>query len=75
MARLRPSLIASAVFIDPIVFLLHHHKVAQSFLYSRPQKRDALGAVERYFIKSEHSIISYFHRHFYWCVPMAQSLP
>ena len=75
MARTQPARLASCVFIDPIVFLLHHHKVAQSFLYSRPQKRDALGAVERYFIKSEHSIISYFHRHFYWCVPMAQSLP
>jgi hypothetical protein len=66
MTRKRPELLASCVFIDPIVFLLHHHKVAQSFLYSRPQKRDALAAVERYFIKSERSIISYFHRHFYW---------
>ena len=27
---------------------------------------DAIAAVENYFIKSEHSIVSFFHRHFYW---------
>ena len=66
LARLQPQLLASCVFIDPIVFLLHQHKVAQSFLYSRPDKDNTKGHVERYFIKSEHSIVSFFHRHFYW---------
>ena len=66
LARLQPQLLASCVFIDPIVFLLHHHKVAQSFLYSRPDSRNFRGHVEHYFIKSELSIVSYFHRHFYW---------
>ena len=28
--RLRPNLVASAVFVDPIVFLLHHHKVRRA---------------------------------------------
>ena len=64
VARLRPSLIASAVFIDPIVFLLHHHKVAHNFMYEKPS--DALSAVETYFIKSEQRIVSYFHRSFHW---------
>ena len=45
LARLQPQLLASAVFIDPIVFLLHHHKVAQSFLYSRPEKTNFRGHV------------------------------
>ena len=58
------SQLASCVFIDPIVFLLHQPKVAQQFLYMRP--KDALSAVEHYFIKSEHSIVCYFHRHFFW---------
>ena len=66
LARLKPHLLASCVFIDPIVFLLHHHKVAQSFLYSRPLKQDAKAKVERFFVKSEHSVVAYFHRHFYW---------
>lgn len=44
------------------VFLLHHHKVAQSFLYSRPSATNFRGHVEHYFIKSEHSIVSFFHR-------------
>lgn len=66
LARRRPDLLASCVFIDPIVFLLHHHNVAQSFLYSRPDGSEPLETVQRYFIKSERSIVSYFHRHFYW---------
>jgi len=64
VARLRPSLLASAVFIDPICFLLHHSKVARSFLYSQPEGIES--SVEHYFVKSELSIVSYFHRHFYW---------
>lgn len=66
LARLRPSLLASLVFIDPITFLLHHHKVAQSFIYSRPEPGSMQGRCEHYFIKSEQSIVSYFHKHFYW---------
>jgi pimeloyl-ACP methyl ester carboxylesterase len=66
LARLQPHLLASCVFIDPIVFLLHQHNVAQAFLYSRPSKANFKGHVEHYFIKSEHSIVSFFHRHFYW---------
>ena len=64
VAQLRPSLMASSVFIDPICFLLHQPKIASQFLYDAP--KDTLSAVENYFIKSEHSIVSYFHRHFFW---------
>lgn len=64
VAQLRPHLIASAVFIDPIVFLLHHQKVAHQFLYKRSET--AKEAVESYFVKSERRIVSYFHRHFYF---------
>lgn len=64
VAQLKPHLLASAVFIDPIVFLLHQPKVAHSFLYSEPH--DTLSAVEHYFIKSEHSIVHFFHHHFFW---------
>lgn len=66
LARRRPDLLASCVFIDPIVFLLHHHNVAQAFLYSRPERSNHLEKVMRFFITSEHSIVSFFHRHFYW---------
>ena len=64
VAQQRPQLMASCVFIDPIVFLLHQPKVATNFLYAKP--KSTLSAVEHYFIKSEHSIVSYFHRHFFW---------
>jgi len=64
VAQLQPSLLASAVFLDPIVFLLHQPKVAFNFLYAEPQ--DTLSAVEHYFIKSEHSIVHFFHHHFVW---------
>jgi len=64
MARMKPHLLASAVFIDPIVFMLHHYKVADSFLYDRSS--DPYALVEKYFIKSEQRIVSYFHRHFFW---------
>jgi len=64
VAQQRPALMASCVFIDPIVFLLHQPKVAHQFLYAKP--KTTLSAVEHYFIKSEHSIVSYFHRHFFW---------
>jgi len=64
VAQLRPQLIASAVFIDPIVFLLHHQKVAHKFLYDKPHTTRA--SVESYFVKSERRIVSYFHRHFYF---------
>ena len=46
LARLQPHLLASCVFIDPIVFLLHQHNVAQAFLYSRPSKANFKGHVE-----------------------------
>ena len=64
VAKLRPNLVASFVFIDPIVFLLHHHKVAHSFLYKKPLS--VLEVVENYFVKSEQRIVSYFHREFFW---------
>jgi len=64
VARLRPELLASAVFLDPICFLLHHSKVCANFLYAKPA--DDQADLEHYFIKSELSIVSYFHRHFYW---------
>ena len=64
VAQLAPQLIASAVFIDPIVFLLHQPKVAQSFLYDKPH--DARAAIGHYFIKSERTIVHYFHHHFDW---------
>ena len=50
--------------VHPHGLLLRQPKVAAQFLYSRPT--DALSAVEHYFIKSEHSIVCYFHRHFFW---------
>ena len=64
VAKLRPDLASSFVFIDPIVFLLHHVKVAHSFLYETP--RGATAIVENYFVKSEQRIVSYFHREFFW---------
>ena len=64
VAQLRPQLIASAVFVDPIVFLLHHHKVAHAFLYEQPT--DSQTAVENFFVKSEQRIVQYFHQNFFW---------
>jgi len=64
VAQLRPQLIASAVFVDPIVFLLHHHKVAHAFLYEEPTS--SLAAVENFFVKSEQRIVQYFHQNFFW---------
>jgi len=66
VARLRPQLLASAVFIDPIVFMLHHHKVAKQFLYEGGARTSALSTVERYFVKSEQRIVSYFQKNFFW---------
>ena len=72
VAKLRPNLVASFVFIDPIVFLLHHHKVAHSFLYKKPLS--VLEVVENYFVKSEQRIVSYFHREFFWCTIYASHI-
>ena len=104
VAKLRPELLASCVFIDPIVFLLHQRKVrpspmlcvpsvsplvpshalscpllpspspacsrrvqvAHSFIYDKPAADDPQAQVETFFVKSERSTATYFHRHFYW---------
>ena len=70
-ARMAPALIASAVFIDPIVFMLHQPKVAHEFLY-RPKTSDSIAFMEKYFVQSERRIVSYFHRQFYWCRDCAE---
>ena len=113
LAKLRPELLASCVFIDPIVFLLHQRKVwpsptrlclphaplshmhttsprmdtvahravrapmrapvrarcvqvAHAFIYDKPARDDPQAQVETFFVKSERSTATYFHRHFYW---------
>ena len=54
-----------ALLLDPYHTGSHAHmgtQVAQGFLYSRPAPHNPRAHVERFFIKSEHSIVSFFRR-------------
>lgn len=72
LCRLRPRLVASSVFIDPICFLLHHASVSRGFLYSRyvppptSERARLEKQVENYFITSEAGMLHHLHKHFHW---------
>ena len=41
-------------------------QVAYAFIYDKPARNDPQAQVETFFVKSERSTATYFHRHFYW---------
>ena len=64
LLRHQPEVVGCALFLDPVVFLLHHAALCHRFLY-RPC-RTAQQRFLRYFAGDELSIQHYLRRHFVW---------
>ena len=73
MLRARPALARSALFVDPICFLLYRREVLYNFLYRRPTLRRSWWRPSKWFalalhrmLTQEPSIQSCFRRDFWW---------
>mmetsp|Transcript_28213 Transcript_28213/g.64826 ORF Transcript_28213/g.64826 Transcript_28213/m.64826 type:complete len:1022 (-) Transcript_28213:118-3183(-) len=64
IARNRPAMIAGAVFIDPVCFLMHHPEITYEMVF---RKCSGIGEfVEEYLVRSEFFASFYLQRHMHW---------
>ena len=71
--RARPALARSALFVDPICFLLYRREVLYNFLYRRPTLRRSWWRPSKWFALALHRVLtqeptmqSCFRRDFWW---------
>ncbi|TPX65045.1 hypothetical protein SpCBS45565_g05452 [Spizellomyces sp. 'palustris'] len=64
MIHHKPDMVASTVFLDPIVFLLVHPAIAYNFVYRAPTTTTEL--LMHYFVSRELYIAHSLARHFIW---------
>ena len=71
--RARPALARSALFVDPICFLLYRREVLYNFLYRRPALRRSWWRPSKWFALALHRVLtqeptmqSCFRRDFWW---------
>jgi pimeloyl-ACP methyl ester carboxylesterase len=73
--RLQPELVAGAVLVDPVCFLLWEPDLLRNFCYKVPET--PMQIIQNYHVCRELSISHFFHRHFWWheCVQFAKQMP